>query len=318
MSWFKKVFGIPEGSPGKFGVAECNYLDTQAAFEYDPTDGSLKVGGRPDRIFAAGKFETPSLEEYRARVDLSAAKEAFGNRRIQVIEAVGDVSVIHSNADNAGALFQAASQFNALEHTSQHGMPEQGITCYSSDKTQGPACATACPAGTIVRNYFAFGSKEGQTRERQVRNLAQIEELLDNEKERYFQVLNGYTMATRESLQKLSTIVAGSERLQEEIRKQLRIGVQTDTEVLTSRFGSQLYEGPQQLVTQAYCSAISVSYSRCGCDAWEAFARLVLDSAYESTMYAAVENFMRNPDKPGSRKVFLTALGGGVFGNDMG
>ena len=35
-------------------------------------------------------------------------------------------------------------------------IPEQGITAYASDKTQGPVCAMACPAGTLFRNYFAM------------------------------------------------------------------------------------------------------------------------------------------------------------------
>merc|ERR1711990_1352102 len=38
---------------------------------------------------------------------------------------------------------------------------------------------------------------------------------------------------------------------------------------------------------------------------------------YEATLYTAVENIMRHPAMPGARKVFLTALGGGVFGNEM-
>jgi len=306
-TWFQKLFGF----------REAGYSSTKQQFEYDPTLGTLKSKAKPERVFIAGRFETPSLEELRARVDLGAAREALGNKRIRVCEVVDDASLIHSKPDNSGALFQAASQFNALEHASQHGTPEDGITCYSSDKTQGPACATACAAGTVVRNYFAFSSSEGQTKDRQVQNLGQVEALLNNGKEQYFQVMNGYTMASNTSLQKLTEVIAGSARLQEDIRKKIRIGVQAETEVLTSSFGAEIYDGPQQLATQVYGSAISVSYSRCRSENWELFARLVLESAYESTLYAAVENYMRNPEKPGSRKVFLTALGGGVFGNDM-
>ena len=113
-TWFQKLFGF----------REAGYSSTKQQFEYDPTLGTLKSKAKPERVFIAGRFETPSLEELRARVDLGAAREALGNKRIRVCEVVDDASLIHSKPDNSGALFQAASQFNALEHASQHGTPE--------------------------------------------------------------------------------------------------------------------------------------------------------------------------------------------------
>ena len=46
---------------------------------------------------------------------------------------------------NAGAVFQAASQFNALEMVGPGVSPRQGIACYSNDPTQGPKCASGVP-----------------------------------------------------------------------------------------------------------------------------------------------------------------------------
>merc|ERR1712232_1288671 len=60
-----------------------------------------------------------------------------------------------------------------------------------------------------------------------------------------------------------------------------------------------------------------MGYSRCSAASWEAFAKPILFASYEATMIAALENALRNPGQPGSKRVFLTALGGGVFGNDM-
>lgn len=124
-------------------------------------------------------------------------------------------------------------------------------------------------------------------------------------------------MASNSSLQHLGDFMKANAGIDEEIRARLRIGIQADTQVTSSSFGRMTYNGPQQLVTQAYCSAVSVSYSRCTSSAWEPFAREILNSAYEATMIAAIENMARNSGKPGSRRVFLTALGGGVFGNPM-
>lgn len=308
--WFREVFGFPE---------------SQGKFEYDSGTGVLKTKpsktgqDRTNRTFCAGKFETPSLEELQKRVDLEKASKAFGGRRLTIREIVGDVAELHTKAENRHATFQAASQFNTLEHTSQHGKPEDGITCYARDRTQGPACATACAAGTIIRNYFAFGPSEGQTAYRQVKNLEEIELLLDNESNDYFEVMNGYTLSTNKSLAGLAEALREDDELCAKIRRKLRIGVQADTEVVCSGFGAKMYDGRrrEQLVTQAYCSAVSVSYSRCRTDSWEPFARLILEALFEATLYVAAENALRHPKAAGSRKVFLTAVGGGVFGNEM-
>jgi hypothetical protein len=68
--------------------------------------------------------------------------------------------------------------------------------------------------------------------------------------------------------------------------------------------------GPDRpLVSQAFCSALPVA--RVPSALWEKFALLVLEAAYEATMWAAVLNAQRGV----SNVVFLTLLGGGAFGN---
>eukprot|EP00978_Attheya_sp_CCMP212_P005889 scaffold13164_cov51-Attheya_sp.AAC.1 len=64
-------------------------------------------------------------------------------------------------------------------------------------------------------------------------------------------------------------------------------------------------------VTQAYCSALPVNYGEHPVEKWEAFARLVLEASYEATFHAAI----LNAASTGNNKVFLTLVGGGVFGN---
>ena len=66
------------------------------------------------------------------------------------------------------------------------------------------------------------------------------------------------------------------------------------------------------VVSQAFCSALPVAYSRLPAPAWARFARLVLEAAYEATLLEAVLNARRG----GSPVVLLTRLGGGAFGND--
>jgi len=69
----------------------------------------------------------------------------------------------------------------------------------------------------------------------------------------------------------------------------------------------------QHQVSQVYCSALPVAYSIQSPSQWEAFARLILEAAYEATLCAAILNYRRT----GNNKVYLTTLGGGAFGNKM-
>jgi len=326
--WFLDLFGFQEetGTDG--------YKITQAKFKYDAKTGVLQMADDPTTNYVAGQFANPSLAELRKRVDLKKAQEELNARgatgRCSLEEKVDDVSALHVLPENKGATFQAASQFNCLEHTSEEGLPEHGITCYSFDRTQGPACAIACAPGTVVRNYKVKqvngvatlpGSTddpgEGQDANRQIENLRDIESLLcgSPQQNKFFKVVSGYTMANNNSLEKLN------QRLQdvpkEDVCAALRIGVQADTQVTHYAFGQRKCEIQNQMVTQAYCSAISVSYSRASSSLWEPFARIILEASFEACFYAAVEAALRRPDWPGSRKLYLTALGGGVFGNDL-
>ena len=77
-------------------------------------------------------------------------------------------------------MFQAASQFNALEFPSERSTPEMGITNYVNDRTQGPACALACMASTAFRNYLiSHNNKLGQIEENQMNLLQGILEAID-------------------------------------------------------------------------------------------------------------------------------------------
>ena len=90
----------------------------------------------------------------------------------------------------------------------------------------------------------------------------------------------------------------------DELRSRLRIGVQYDTQVTL--------DGRTHRVTQAFCSALPVAYTRHPPVLWTPFAPLVLEAAYEATVCAAIDNAART----GNRRLFLTQLGGGAFGNE--
>jgi hypothetical protein len=102
-----------------------------------------------------------------------------------------------------------------------------------------------------------------------------------------------------------------------EIGQQLHIGVHSDTQVTSCNWGSEELEDAEQTVTQVFGSALSVSYSGNPPHLWERLARIVLNASYLATFHVGAEASARHGGADGSRKVFLTLLGGGVFGNDL-
>ena len=293
MDWFEGITGFRERP----------YAQTRDALSV--VDGRLHAHGR-DRGVAVGTLTLPSLAELRAE---AAAIPGGGRLRLSIVE--GDVRAMHRAPDNRGALFQVASQFNMLEMVGPGVTPERGVTGYEDDHTQGPACAVAAGGGTIFRNYLVpVAGVPGQTAERQLDGSAdlraELAQRLGSGAEPPWTMRNGYALPTEESLAAVARDLADAdEGTRDALRGLLRVGLHRDVEVT---------DGPRPgpLVGQIYCSAMPVSYSRLPRPAWAPLARLVLEAAYEATLWAAVLNAARGA----SRRLLLTRLGGGAFGND--
>jgi len=232
-----------------------------------------------------------------------------------------DVSDLHKNPKNDGAVIQAASQFNCLEMVSPHVTPRDGITDYISDRTQGPACALACPAATLYRNYFANGTGQG---DEQIDCLKDAGDVIGNQNNEYWIMKNGYALPT--SAAKMKELGARL-RSQMDTRPsdyysalaKLRVGVQWNTEVSgstgesssSSKTGRR--KGPQ-CVTQVYCSALPIAYTNAieSIADVEPLARMVLDATYDATLGVAA---ILSIERKQRVNVYLTKVGGGVFGN---
>ena len=127
--------------------------------------------------------------------------------------------------------------------------------------------------------------------------------------ETLWKMQNGYALCSRSGLDKIAKHLAAldSEQL-DTLRGKLCIGIHRDVEV-TDATGED-----RPLVSQAFCSALPVTYTSVAPSHWEPFATLVLEAAYEATMWATVLNAQRGA----SNVVLLTRLGGGAFGNREG
>ncbi|MCJ2126973.1 hypothetical protein [Methylobacterium sp. J-077] len=292
MDWFERLTGFPEGG----------YAETQARLSV--VDGRLRSSGT-QRSYAVGAFELLSLYELRARAHAATLP---GRLRLSIAE--GDVRRMHRLPENRGALFQVASQFNMLEMVHEGITPEDGVTGYEHDGTQGPACAMAAGAATIYRNYLVpLEGAIGQTADRQLDGLAdlgrELAERLGTRVSTLWRMRNGYALATASGLAAISTLLTDADdATRDTLRGLLQIGVHWDVEVTEG-------QAPGPLVTQVFCSALPVAYSDVPAAAWAPFARLVLEAAYEATLLTGVLNATRG----GSPRVLLTRLGGGAFGN---
>ncbi|CCD89184.1 conserved protein of unknown function [Bradyrhizobium sp. ORS 285] len=292
MDWFERLTGFKE----------IDYASTRAKLKVENGRLTSLVNRRS---YGIGRLELPKLSELRRQAQQSPRRP--GKRRVNLVS--GDVRTLHLVPEFAGALFQVASQFNLLEMIGPHATPEDGVTIYQSDPTQGPACAIAAGAATIYRNYFApLPGQSGQTRHRQLDALADVEAALRRRLPRggeLWAMTNGYALCTRSGLDSITAILDASDEGEiDALRGQLRIGLHSDVELTDA-------DEPRPTVSQAFCSALPVAYCSPAPRYWEPFARLVLEASYEATIWAAVLNAIS-----GSNIVLLTSVGGGAFGNE--
>ena len=294
MNWFTRITGFPEDT----------YAKTQAMLRVE--NGRLVPEGGGSG-YAVGELDFVSLAALRDR-----ARDATVPGRLTLGIVEGDVRQMHIEPENAGAVFQVASQFNLLEMTGPSVTPEHGVTDYAHDHTQGPACAIAAGAGTIWRNYLVpVGDQIGQTAERQLDGLADLGAALARdmgvEPGTLWRMHNGYALPDPEMLARIEKHLAGlDEDGRDRLRGLLRVGLHRNVGV------TEPGAAPETRVTQVYCSALPVAYSGMPSAKWAGFASLILEAAYEATVLSAVLSAARG----GSRRLLLTRIGGGAFGND--
>ena len=296
-AWFRDLFGFNE----------CNtWGENVNHFQMDGDTLVCRTAPQFPRQFV-GRFECPSVAELRSK--LAAAQGAVApsaSLNFAHLAAPAGVGPLHFEPSNAGAVFQADSQFNCLIMTGPSVSPTAGVGIYIDDRTQGPACALACPAATVYRNYLV--QHEGNTGQHpvQINNLKEVGVAVGNDDGRYWVMQNGYAMPVgRDSLTELAERLRTEPNMVEQAEAALRVGVHWETSVAPPH---------EHRVCQVYASALPCAYARWTPESdWEPFARLVLRAVYEATLAVGA---VRSLEAGGARvKCYLTALGCGAFGN---
>ena len=288
MTWFDELIGFPEQSAS----------DVRAGLRLE---GTRLTSLANNRTLEAGEFLTPTLSHLRTGFSKGDA------RKISISELVGDVRTLHQDVANKDAVFQVASQFNCLEMVSPLVTPEAGVGIYQNDKTQGPVCSICAGAGTIFRNYFAnVNGSIGQTQNNQIDCLSEIGLHFSNGRRKLWKMQNGYCFPTLAGLTEIEERLSNcDEATLDEIRAKIKVGIQSNTQVTI--------KDSTHTVTQVFCSALPIAYSNIPPSKWDHFPRLILDATYEATFHIALQNL----ENTGCNKLYLTLVGGGVFGNKI-
>ena len=298
MAWFQSNFGFKETS----------YTQTRAQFQVDnDNNGQITLTSLPNQqTFFVGSFELPSVADLRSR--LNPVHDGDGDAPIQMTfkNIGGNARSLHLDPANQGSVFAVASQFNCLEMVGPGVRPEDGVTNYARDRTQGPVCAMACPAATVFRNYFVNG---GQHHGNQLDGASDIALLCDNNKHKYWDMANGYLLPTRHgAIGEVGERIQHEEGFHEAFVSKLRVGIHWNTETEKNK------SGQSHRVCQVFSSACPVAYANktCRSSEWAPFATSILEATFEAVLLAGAIIAQQEQRRV---QVFLTQVGAGAFGN---
>ena len=332
-SWFEDAFGFEERS---------SYKTTKQKLMKQLSQDESKING-----IGTGVLELPKVRDLIAgatrttqagKLKLLRGGCGGGERTVRVIRA--RVQSLIRDPRNAGAIFQVASNFNFLEG---HGDPTGGVGYYIHDHTQGPAVVLATPAATAYRNYLVrfpssspssstTAGNRGQTKTRQIGELV-LSDVRDelfkmmvsrqrrqsakpnggfatttNNRNLFWTERNGYLTFTTEQLERTAAILrnsatnngGGGEAAFEEMRVGTVVGAAVwDPIIPESDRGFRV-----NLILNSSPTVADSTAPRNHPD-WEIVLRHFLHATYSSAF--AFADRMRRP-------IFLTRVGGGVFG----
>ncbi len=272
--------------------------DPAGVFEFTSEGAAILV--TPTQRYSAGRFATPTIAALKAEARSRAASPAKRTpTRLSLLRGTDplfDIGTLQAGADD-GTVFQVASQFNCLEAPGPRLVP---VASYFTDPTQGPRASISAFPGTLLRHYAAPGDGRRFT---QADGGPQLDLLRDALDPNVGQVHNGYLS---------SHGVRQPARLAETLDRQLdqiRVGVHSDVEVVFGvNWGGPVPE-PRPRIAQVFTSTLALGGYSTKTDGLADACRPLLRAAYLGTLLAACGL--------GARRVVLTLIGGGAFGNPM-
>lgn len=278
-------------------------VDHDAGFFYLASIASLRKAAAEQQKQQRSSSSSSQQQQQPAKFEMLIRGDWESMRRV-------DIAALQADPANAGAMFQAASNFNGVEAAGDSVAPdsESFTEYYVYDRTQGPAASVSAPAAAISRVHAAFfdpdkpPSEWNQTATRQAQMLGDLAT--------HFTVENGYVVNQKGKEQPLPDDPAERDKLLAKVK----VGVHLD---VLAEFGDRTADGmavnahPHR-INQVFCAAMNIQQGVTGSrnaalkDGREK-AKFLLRAAYHGTYLAAIAN--------GCKKLYLTMIGGGAFGN---
>lgn len=269
------------------------------AFSFDAGGhATLQVG---DRVYAAGRFGAPSLGELKKTV---AAAKGNGRVRLFVLDGASPATDIGGLLAFApkDTLFQVASQFNCLEAPDACIVP---VNDYLRDPTQGPRAAIACFPGALLRHYAA--PRPDGTRFVQKEDGEQLNLLSAVCGPGLAEVQNGYLMD--QNIKNPEQFITQLETRFDDLKVGLHVGIEV---VLGYAWDGAVPGAPNVRVSQAFTSTLAAGGYSAG-----HFDRARFELVCGKLQHAAQLGTLLGAAASGARRVVLTLIGGGVFGNPV-
>lgn len=308
-SWFLTYFGMNEEAAQ--GDALNNLItiqtDVLSSLLDKPESGwyhrRVRFTLTNGRQFDVGSFSLLNLEGLRSINNGNAFTSQLPTNTVGLSYSYtpGNIStLIYDNLEDS--VFQAASQFNLLEMERPEVTPEQGIIQYIFDDTQGPRVALSSPAALFYRNYLIFG--QPQTQSRQIDTFYNVYQHLEQlGLVIHYHNENGYLVVQLNPQWRQKVTEQDLESL---VETHLTVGVHWDAPLITES---------DKKVCQVYSAALPIAYYDYYLENKDLVAPLaiaILTATYKMALQVGVNKLSRESPRV---TVFLTAVGGGAFGN---
>lgn len=262
MNWFFDTFGFVESD---------NYLVNQRQML------NLYINGHHKSInnIDVGSFETIN------RSQIPIYQHCVNGGKVTLSHLISDVLQLHKDPLNHHATFQIASQSNCLEMSNPSRTPEDGLSIYLYDNTQGPLSAMATPAGLAYRQYLLpFDHGMGQTVDRQLDMSLRARYYVRDMTGGLGKFSNGYLFYTNEELELINQKLYGDQHIntRRQIRELIEVGSHYNLGVFIN--GHKYVN-----VNHVYCSGLPIAYNpNANVIAWKGMSEIFLEAIYENTL----------------------------------